>query len=202
MSVTLNKGLAIIIPAAGESRRLGQPKQLLKWKETTLLGHCIQKARSLDPEYIFVITGARREQIEAEATNHQASPVYVEEWQEGMGSSIAGGANKIIEDHPQIDKLLIVLPDQPLVTESHLRSLLEHSKNQALVATSYNSKPGVPAVISKAYIEDLTQLRGDTGARNIFAQNKNDLKLVEPDFALKDIDTVEDYRELLMMNWG
>ena len=87
--------LSVLIPAAGTSERLGQAKQLLKHKGTTLIKNAVNTAYSLDPHEIIVITGANAEAVKNAVLQPPANWIHNPNWSSGMGGSIALGANAV-----------------------------------------------------------------------------------------------------------
>ena len=192
--------IGIIILAAGNSSRLGQPKQLLKYKGKTLLAHAIETAQaSRSTGQIFVVTGALHDELFRECNSVSVSIVHNVNWQQGMSTSIQTGLRALVRTNPDISGALIMLCDQPLVTIAHLDNLLDiaaHHNNQGIVATSYNHTVGAPAVFSRELFEQLYQLKGDKGARHLFDDPEQRITTVPFKPAAVDVDTMEDYKNL------
>ena len=191
--------IAVLIPAAGNSSRMGRPKQLLPWKESTLLGKCIHIAKSITDK-IVIVNGAYKEEIEAEVKKFNVETVHNLNWREGIGNSIAFGVNHIVEKYQGIDGILIVLPDQPFVTTVYLKAMVEmfSDYHNSILATQYNRmNHGVPVMFPKRYFEELKKLTGDKGAKTILEKYNDNVVSITPEFKLKDIDTVDDYQDLL-----
>ena len=104
--------LGILILAAGSSTRMGQPKQLLPWKNSTLLGNTIETAKALTKN-ILVVLGAHAELIE-EKLPKDVNRIINIGWNSGMGSSIALGVQQL-ERALGPERILILLVDQPLI---------------------------------------------------------------------------------------
>lgn len=191
--------IAVLIPAAGISSRMGRPKQLLPWKGSTLLGNCICMAQSIT-DTIVIVNGAYKEKIEAEVKKFKVETVHNLIWKEGLGNSIAFGVNHIVEKHKDIDGILIVLPDQPFVTTIYLKEMVERFSDydNSILATQYNGmNHGVPVMFPKRYFGELKELTGEKGAKPILEKYKDHVVSITPEFKLKDIDTVDDYQDLL-----
>ena len=162
---------AVLLLAAGAARRMGEPKQLLAWGETTLLGHAIAQAKCLDAATVYVVTGAHRVAVEWEATRHGAVVVHNPAHTEGMGGSIVAGLEAIRRRQPQVERILVMLADQPLIPTAHYRNLLRTHRpaDPTLVATRYDgARSGVPAVFGRPHFDALARLTGDRGARDWF----------------------------------
>ena len=196
----MKEGLAVLIPAAGASRRYGQgAKQMLPWQDTTLLGHCIRKALSLDPMHCGVIIGAHHDEVSAACERSGATAYFAEAWPEGMGRSIAQGTELVLAAVPGITRMLLLLPDQPLVSTDHLQELCARSAaSDHLVATAYpDGLAGAPAVIPRPWFNDLLQLSGDSGARNLLRSGPDKVLVACPASDLEEVDSPDDYQRLL-----
>jgi molybdenum cofactor cytidylyltransferase len=190
-----NKRLAVLIVAAGSSSRLGQPKQLVKWKNKTLLEHSIDCAKSVS-DHVYVVLGANSDQITSKISFDHF--LHFPHWQTGMGSSIAFGLSNILTDQPHIDSAIIMVCDQPYVTPGILRQLCEqHSSSENLItACTYAGIIGVPAIFSKQTFPELLSLNGDKGAKVIVSKYQNQTGLFAFPEGLKDIDTPQDLQHL------
>jgi molybdenum cofactor cytidylyltransferase len=192
--------IGIIILAAGNSSRLGQPKQLLKYKDKTLLTHAMETAiASRHGGPVMVVTGALHDELFKECNNLQVSMVHNVNWALGMSTSIHSGLRALVRSQPDASGALVMLCDQPLITTEHLNNLMdifEHHKNQGMVATSYANTIGVPAVFSRDLFEQLYQIKGDKGARDLFDNPTQKLITVPYKPAAIDVDTMEDYEKL------
>ncbi len=81
--------IAIVILAAGASKRMPEIKQLLPWKQTTLIGHVIEQCIASKAAETFVVLGAHADEISKVITNQKAHILFNEKWEQGMGTSIA-----------------------------------------------------------------------------------------------------------------
>lgn len=187
-----------LILAAGNSSRLGQPKQLLAWRNQTLIEHTVQRQLALQPGRVVVLLGAHFQQIEPVLKPYAVDIIYHSQWEKGLGNSLAFGIQKIIP-YPEWDGVLIVLSDQPLIDLSYLKEMVaEYRKHpEFIVATNYQGKPGVPAMIPKTLANGLINLSGDSGAGKWMQAQSDKVILMPQNTDTSDIDTLEDYQELL-----
>ena len=185
---------AILVLAAGQSSRMGRPKQLLPWKETTLLEHSLKNALTVT-EDVFVVLGAYYQKILPTLRKHTVHILHNTEWEQGMGTSISLGI-KAIKKNPSFTSVLIMLGDQPLLEGNHLRALIEHFKEtqKPITATAYDSNGGVPAVFDTALFHDLEGMDQNWGAKQLI--KTHDCETVLPVGILTDIDTPKTYKEL------
>lgn len=194
----------MILLAAGESRRMQCIKQLLPWKDSTLIEHAINQAQSSIVETIFVVLGANLKIIKNEILNKNIIIIDNNNWELGMGSSINSALNFIKENSYQFDALLIALADQPLIGAEHINEMIfkyyDQSKN--IIATQLKNGAGVPAIFGSNYFEKLANLYEDRGAKEIIKKNQDDLYTISIEFyKIKDIDTKEEY-EIVFNKYG
>lgn len=190
--------LAVLILAAGNSSRMGSPKQLLKWKNTTLLQHSINSVKAINDINILVL-GANFEKIEPSIISDDIIILQNKHWQKGLGNSIAAGVQYVKESLPNVDNILIVLGDQPLINSDYLKKMIGiHKLNrEKLICTMYEKgRLGVPAIFNNSFFEELLQLNDDKGAKNILQMYSDRMLSVHGENLISDIDTIDDY-ELL-----
>jgi molybdenum cofactor cytidylyltransferase len=188
---------AILILAAGSASRMGKIKQLLPYKNTTLLEWAIEQALKSTVKDVFCVFGANKDEIEKQLTTKTIEVIYNPNYKDGLSTSIVEGIN-LLQKHC-FDNTLIMLADQPHVTSEYLNSIIETSKNNPsnIIASSYQGSVGVPALFPKKYFNDLLNLKGDKGAKNFLLQHNNNVIKVNSSQNLLDIDTPEDYQHLL-----
>ena len=166
----MNAPVAAIVLAAGASRRLGQPKQLLLLGGETLLARAIRLANEAGAARVFVVLGAHRETICANIAAdiwNRAAFVFNDNWEEGIASSIHAGLNALKDAAPNAAALILTC-DQPRLTAAHLRTLIDKFSAQpepSIVASTYAGVLGIPAVFPRSLFPDLLALSGDNGAR-------------------------------------
>jgi len=165
--------VAAIILAAGASRRLGQPKQLLMLGGENLIERAIRLANEAGATPVIAVLGAHHELIRAALPLNLALPVINSTWEQGIATSIHAGLAALEDSAPQTPGALILGCDQPRLTAAHLRALLETFGAQAapvLVASAYAGVLGIPAVFPREVFGELRALRGDRGARALLMQ--------------------------------
>jgi molybdenum cofactor cytidylyltransferase len=195
--------IVIIIPAAGASRRIGSPKQLLKWGDSTLISHAIDTAEELGQKEIVLVLGAYYDKIKAEIDNRSIRTLKNEDWENGLGSSIAAGVEYLVKSLDTCDAVLILLPDQPLIVPFYLKTMIDKFKvgENQIIATKYGSgKYGVPALFDKKYFEKLRGLTDDRGAQELIKQSAKFVTTVDINPLISDIDTEEDYKKIYKAN--
>ncbi len=190
---------AVVIIAAGESKRLGTPKQLLLVEEDTLLNRLIKTVQRAVNFPIYLVLGANAEKIQAQLPHIEINVVENKDWQEGMGSSIRLGVQAILESAKKFDGVLILVCDQPYLTEAAIQDLvtLQAAKKTAITASFYANIAGTPALFHASIFPDLLALKGDQGAKKIIQERDQELAKLQFEKGVLDIDTQDDYQQLL-----
>lgn len=191
---------AIVLLAAGSSARLGKPKQLLKFNGKSLLQQMINTAADTGINPLIVVLGANAAVLSNEIDTKKAHTVFNKHWQTGMASSINTGLNFLIEKYPLTDGAIFMMCDQPFVSVGLLKDLIiiQKQTGKQIVCSRYQQVLGVPALFYKNIFPELLQLKGDTGARKIIQQHPDEVATVQFLKGNIDIDTTEDYENLLL----
>jgi molybdenum cofactor cytidylyltransferase len=189
----------IILLAAGQSARLGKPKQLLKYKGKTLLEHSLQIAIETKLQPIVTVLGANADLLKKSIEPSNTEIVINQAWSEGMASSIRCGMEELIRINPTIAGIIIMVCDQPYVTVKLLTDLVEKHEHSSkpIIASSYKNNIGTPALFDKTIFALLLSLKGDSGAKKIMKSNPDWVEKVNFPFGEIDIDTTGDYDLLI-----
>ena len=187
----------IIILAAGNSSRMGKPKQLMMYKNKTFLQHIIGEAKNANLEPLICVTGYQSELITKSITGSGVSVVYNDQWREGRGTGIAAGIKQLLLS--DVDSVILAVSDQPHVSADLFDTMLKlrDQSGKGIVASSYAGTLGTPVLFGKNYFEHLKSLSGNQGAKNIVKGNMADVCPVEFEKGNIDIDTKEDYENLI-----
>jgi len=189
----------IIILAAGSSSRFGSTKQLVHFKGKTLLQHTIEEATEAGAEPIIVVTGANANEISKEIKNEKIEIVFNKDWEQGMASGIIIGLKKAISLNNKMEKAIIAVCDQPFISSSLFQQLYQKQNESAkyIVACCYADTIGTPALFTQKYFDVLMKLKGDEGAKKLMKTYSEDVAMVDFPKGYIDIDTKEDYENLL-----
>ncbi|GAB2634799.1 nucleotidyltransferase family protein [Belliella aquatica] len=188
----------IIILAAGNSSRLGRAKQLLDFEGEKLLQIAIDMAEDSLSNANMVVLGAYKDEIK-KSIDFQTSEIIINEnWSAGLSSSMKVGLSAMIENHA-VDQILIMLSDQPFVNKELLDLIIntQLESGKGIVACRYGDTLGVPVLYTKKYFEELMQLKEKEGAKKVIFNHLDDCEIVDFDQGKTDIDTQEDYDDLL-----
>jgi len=194
--------IAILILAAGESSRMGEPKQLLPWKDGTLLENAIKTAKGSNADDVCVILGANSRDIRAAILEEEIVVLDNPNWKNGLGSSISSGVTHLIESDTYYSGLLIMLCDQPFISSAYLNEIIRLFKEneKKIVATAYDNRAGVPAIFDVKHFQELKGLNDDYGAKKILEKYREGIVMVDAHGKELDLDTPEDYRTSLNRN--
>ncbi|WP_433965854.1 nucleotidyltransferase family protein [Tunturiibacter gelidiferens] len=173
--------IGAVILAAGASRRLGQPKQLVKVGAENLLERSVRVAHEAGFSPVIVVLGASAESIEAACELGDAGVLINESWSEGMGASVRVGVGALRD----VDGCVLMTCDMPGVTAAHLRNL---SASGEVAGSAYDGRRGVPAYFPASLFKDLMELRGDAGAKDLLRS----AQCVALAGGQLDVDTMED----------
>jgi molybdenum cofactor cytidylyltransferase len=183
--------LYAIVLAAGASTRFGSAKQLARIAGRSLLHTTVSRAVEVAGSAVFVVLGARAAELAPLLRHSPASVIINREWSEGIASSIRAGVARL---PAACSGVMLVLADQAAVTAEDLRRLLGTWRRQPdyVAAALYAAGIGVPAIFPRSRFGDLTELRGDVGARALLHRNPDRVIRVPMESAALDIDTPED----------
>lgn len=192
--------VAAIVLAAGASRRLGQPKQLVGIAGESMLERALRLAKESGAVPVFAVLGANCAPICAAVSFNDAIPVFNERWQQGISSSIQAGLRELDVRVPDSEAALILACDQPRLTADHLRALIDAYNRQAtpsITASAYADTLGIPAIFPRAVFPALHALGGDEGARSLLRLPKYPVVSVSFTGGEIDIDIPRDLDKLL-----
>jgi len=188
----------VLLLAAGESTRLGAPKQYLIYRGDSLLRNAVRTAVELRTAATVVVAGKDPAIMRAQLKDLPAEVFVNDGYAEGMASSIREGVRYFTERHPRVTHILILLCDQPYMDVPHLRNLIHRQQLTAasVTASHYADRKGAPALFERAVFPQLLNLTGDTGARHIIESLGNSVEVVPFPGGVIDIDTLESYQRL------
>ena len=189
-----------IILAAGESKRMGVPKMLLQWGETTVLEHVISVFAKTGIKDILIITGAHKVEIEKviskSKTHDPVRSVFNENFSDGeMLSSIQCGIQELSDQ--AVGAAVIGLGDQPQVQKETVRSILNiHQSNEnSIIVPSFEMKRGHPWLIPRRFWKDILDMKPPLTLRDFLALRAALIHyvVINNPSILTDLDTPQDY---------
>lgn len=187
--------LHAIVLAAGASTRFGSAKQLVRIGDRPLLTLLAGRAAEVVGHALLVVLGARAAELAPLLKHSPGSVVVNRDWNEGLASSIRAGIARL---PPSCAAVMLVLADQACVTAEDLRRLAGAWRRQplCLAAAQYGATVGAPAIFPRHLFGELSELRGDSGARTLLKRHADGLVKVPMASASFDLDTPADLLEL------
>jgi molybdenum cofactor cytidylyltransferase len=205
--------VAGIILAAGESKRFGEPKQLLDWKGQPFVRVVAETALNSGLSPIIVVTGSNAEQVEAAIQDLDVTIARNQNWASGQGNSIRQGVNALnkirnrvldVQQNASNSRLgvggaIFLLADQPQVTTTVLCALVEtHAQGlHPIVAPLVMDQRANPVLFDRVTFPDLMNIEGDVGGRAIFHRHRVEYLPWHDDRLLLDVDTPDQYQRLV-----
>jgi len=193
--ITRNKPIiSAMILAAGESKRMGQPKMLMSFGQTTIIEQIIHELIKSLADSILVVTGASgdaiREVIKGYSVTYSDNPDY----SSGMITSIQTGFRKM---KGEVAAVMVLLGDQPMIQTSLIDKLIAayYRSGKGIIQATYNGKRGHPVIIDKKYRNEILSMTKEESLRDLLRTHPDDIYEVNTNSPeiLRDIDTMEDY---------
>ncbi|MBV6395511.1 MAG: Molybdenum cofactor cytidylyltransferase [Anaerolineales bacterium] len=187
--------ITALILAAGQSTRMGQPKMLLPWGETTVLGQVIETIRRAGLDDIIVVTGGERERVEKLVTSYKVQVAHNMDFKSGgMLSSLQCGLRAL---KPTAGAALIFLGDQPQIQERSVQAVtsrFEETKAN-LVVPSYQMRRGHPWLAARPLWSEILSMPAVESPRDFLNRHATGIEYVTVDdpSILADLDTPDDY---------
>lgn len=194
------KRIGAIVLAAGLSTRMGAPKMLLPWGNSTVVRRISEMLCQTDVSEVVVVSGMYYSEIAAELGDLQVQVVYNPDYQNGeMLSSFQAGIQFIRE--LSVDAVLLVLGDQPQIELKTIHEIINNYQEQeiSLIVPSYQNKRGHPWLVEGKYFQEiLNMLPGET-LRTFLNKHENEIHylIINSPTIIQDMDTPEDYNKYL-----
>lgn len=187
--------IAAIIPAAGQSKRMGKPKMLLPWGETTVLGQVIVTFQQAGVNEILVVTGGAREGVERICESHNVRTVHNPDFEQtDMLASIQIGLGEL---PPETTAALICPGDHPQIEADVVQKVCAaHLQQQSgLIVPSYQMRRGHPWLAARSHWAEILALNPPQSMRDFLNLHKEEILYIETNSPgiLQDVDTPQDY---------
>ncbi len=194
--IETRKRIGAVILAAGESRRMGEPKMLLPWGNSTIIRHVCEQVLACGLYEVVIVAGSRYEEIRNLISDLPVRVVFNPAYADGeMRSSLQIGLQSLWYSS---DACMIVLGDQPAIQQEVMRSVLTiyHEGNGRIIAPSYDHQRGHPVLIDHAFWQEIMDLEPGKAPRDFIRAHNSEIYhlLVDTATVLSDIDTPDDYQ--------
>lgn len=184
-----------IIMASGFSRRMGRNKLMLLYNGKPLIDHVMDHVQGSGLSSLFLVSG--NEEVLERGRQRNINTIFNSKADAGQSESVKAG----ILNSPECDAYMFFSGDQPLLDEETIRLLTESfAENPDLIIVPvFKGRKGAPVIFPKRFKEELLALSGDTGGREVISNHPGSVLLVDvkDNSMLLDIDTKEDYMELI-----
>ena len=204
----------MVVLAAGESRRLGEPKQLLRYHGETLLRRAARTAveAAVGPVVVVIAAGPGAPAMRGELAGLGVRVAENRQAVKGLSTSVRAGLEALgragvpaarapaaasATDRP-LEATLFLTCDQPLVTAAVLRELVAawRAGRPSAVASEYGGAVGVPALFARSLFEELRALGGEAGAKRVLQRHAGEVVKVPFPGGELDVDSPEDLQRL------
>jgi len=193
--------VSAILLAAGESQRMGRPKQLLPFGSSTILGKTIDNLLSSRADEVIVVLGTRAGAMKQVIAGRQVKVVVNPDYREGMSTSLIAGLEHV---DSKAQWVMVALADQPLIDKDTYNRLIEGALgcDMGIILPTYRSKRGNPVIFSIKYKDELLGLEGDLGGREILKKHPDDILevAVGSEGVTIDINNLDDYYSCLKLD--
>lgn len=188
----------LVILAAGASRRMGSPKQLIEIDGRPLLVRAIEAALAAPVWPVVVVLGANAVAIRPVIGHLPVLVIENPAWSEGMAASIREGVATLRQFSRTLDAAVLALCDQPGFSAATVESLLaaHRATTRGIVAARYAGRLGAPALFAREHFAALTALTGEEGARDLLNADPARVAAVELPELARDLDTPADLEGL------
>jgi len=188
--------VAGLVLAAGSSRRLGQPKQLLPYRGATLLDATLTMAKRAPFTQRLVTIGGAAEEVREQVDLDGFDVVDSLHHTDGCSSSIVSALSTVM---PEADGLVLLLGDQPEVSVDAIEAVVAvGAQGHDIVVCRYDDGIGHPFWFSRATFADLAALHGDKAVWKLIESRRfavHEEKIAGP--VPLDVDTWDDYERLV-----
>jgi len=188
------KFISAILLAAGKSIRMGKPKQLMPFGESTILEQAVDNYLASEVSEVIVVIGHKAEEVGKTLAAKQVKVVMNPDYEQGMSTSIIAGL-KMIDS--KTEAVMLALGDQPLIDSRTINKVIDefNKHDKGIAVPTYKGKRGHPVIFDMKYKGELLKIRGDIGGREIIRKHPDAVLevAVQSEGVCIDIDTANSY---------
>ena len=184
----------VVVLAAGASTRLGRPKQLLRYRDETLVHRAARLALETRPRDAVIVLGFDADSVFSHVAELSLRRVDCIDWRRGLGASLRAGVDAL---SPLCAGVLVMLCDQPKLEAPHLLALCDawSAAPDRGIASFYANRFGAPALLPRAWFDAL-DAESDRGMRDLLARRVGHIDAIANENLADDIDLPQDLRLL------
>jgi molybdenum cofactor cytidylyltransferase len=192
----VHETVAGITLAAGGSKRMGRPKQLLPWAGTSLIRHTVSQVLKCGIDRVIVVVGAYENRVREELTGLPVEVVSNTKWEQGQSTSVQVGLSTVPKNS---GAAIFFLVDQPNISQSLIRTMIDRHANSLapIIAPLVTGQRGNPVMFDRSTFDKFGSLQGDVGGKQLFSRYQVDWVEWFDESVLEDIDTNDDYQRLI-----
>ena len=183
--------IAVVVLAAGQSRRMGRRNKLLESVAgEPMVRHAVRAAAAAGRR-IVVVTGHEREDVEAALVGFNVAFAHNPDYGAGLSTSLARGVAALPRG---VEGAIVCLADMPGVRAEHLerlRDAFDPGAGAAICVATHRGKRGNPILFAARFFPEMCDVEGDVGARHLIGAYADLVREVEmpDDGVLLDIDS-------------
>ena len=194
--VAVDGTVAAIVLAAGRSSRMGDDNKLLMPVDgKPMIAHAVHAALASNADPVIVVTGHDAEAITAALGQCNAQIVHAADHAEGMSRSLIRGIDAV---PAAASGVVVCLSDMPRIRADHIDRLIQAHEPGAICVAGVQGRRGNPVLLDRNYFDEVRQIAGDKGARDLIRRHEANVREVAMDdaAALLDIDEKGDFEKL------
>jgi len=189
--------IAALILAAGASSRMGSNKLIADIAGTPMVARVARSVADSKARFITIVTGNQPDKVKAAVNGIEAKFVHNPDFAQGLSTSLKAGIAALPGD---IDGVIVCLGDMPLVSQGTIDKLIaafNPLEGRAIVVPMHGGKRGNPILWAARYLDDMTHLSGDQGARKLLDVHADEIVEVpiDDESVLFDVDTPDKLAE-------
>ena len=186
--------ISAILLAAGQSKRMGETKQLMRVGHSTIVEQSIDNLLNSKADEVIVVLGYKAEEVQNTIGARPIKSTINHHYRDGMSTSIKAGLNLV---DSRADAVMLALGDQPFIDSQTINQLIDtfHDHDKGIVIPVYQGKHGHPVIFTIKHKDELLKLKGDIGGREIIDRYPGDVLevAVSCEGVCIDIDTLGGY---------
>ena len=188
--------ISAVILAAGKSSRMGQPKMVLPWGHTTVIGKVITTLMNAGLNDLHVVTGDNQTILKKGLNGFPIEFVFNPDFADGeMISSVQIGLKSLLV---KSEAALIVLGDQPQIETHVVLAIMDSylSTRSEIVVPSYQMHRGHPWLVDKSLWGEIFELKQTDTLQNILRHHQEKINYISVNTPsiIQDLDTPEEYK--------
>lgn len=188
--------IGCVILAAGASTRFGGPKQLAIFRKKTFIENVIETSLKIHFQNRVVVLGSFFEEIRTVIDQYEINILKNDEWERGQASTVRSGVRYFLQK--PVEAIIFLLVDQPQITTDMIKNVLNlfaYQKPNIIVHLNKGQNRH-PILFSKNTFEELINIQGDRGGRQLFDKFPPSTINLSDDYLALDIDTIDDLKNL------